>query len=81
MVSHGKSYPTVLDKMMQDQDSERSARVPQAFLKMKKFDLAALQRAVSEKSQIVAKNRLQRTALKGALGGSLQHASPNEEGP
>lgn len=37
--------PTVMDKMMQDQDSERSARVTRAFLKMKKFDLAELQRA------------------------------------
>ena len=49
MVSHGKSYPTILDKMLQDQDSERSARVTQAFLKMKKFDLAALQRAYDGK--------------------------------
>lgn len=41
--------PTVMDKMMQDQDPERLARVTQAFLKMKKFDLAALQRAYDGK--------------------------------
>jgi hypothetical protein len=34
-----------MDKMMQDQDPDRLARVTHAFLKMKKFDLAALQRA------------------------------------
>jgi len=34
-----------MDKMMRDQDPERVARVTKAFLKMKKFDLAALQRA------------------------------------
>ena len=37
--------PTMMDKMMQDRDPERSARVTRAFLKMKKFDLAELQRA------------------------------------
>jgi predicted 3-demethylubiquinone-9 3-methyltransferase (glyoxalase superfamily) len=41
--------PTLMDKMMQDQDSERLARVTQAFLQMKKFDLAALQRAYDGK--------------------------------
>lgn len=41
--------PTVMDKMMQDQDPERLARVTQAFLKMKKFDLAVLQRAYDGK--------------------------------
>jgi predicted 3-demethylubiquinone-9 3-methyltransferase (glyoxalase superfamily) len=41
--------PTVMDKMMQDQDPERVARVTQAFLKMKKFDIAALQRAFDGK--------------------------------
>ena len=39
--------PTVMDKMMQD--PERLARVTQAFLKMKKFDLAALQSAYDGK--------------------------------
>ena len=37
--------PTDMDQMMQDQDPERAARVTRAFLKMKKFDLAALRRA------------------------------------
>ena len=41
--------PTAMDKMMQDQSPERLARVTQAFLKMKKFDLAALQRAYDGK--------------------------------
>ena len=41
--------PTAMDKMMEDPDSERSARVTQAFLKMKKFDLAELQRAYEGK--------------------------------
>jgi predicted 3-demethylubiquinone-9 3-methyltransferase (glyoxalase superfamily) len=41
--------PTVMDKMLQDQDPERLARVTQTFLKMKKFDLAALQRAYDGK--------------------------------
>ena len=41
--------PAGLDKMMQDQDPERVHRVTQAFLKMKKFDLAALQRAYDGK--------------------------------
>ena len=37
--------PTAMDEMMQDPDAERVDRVTQAFLKMKKFDLAVLQRA------------------------------------
>ena len=37
--------PAAMDKMMRDQDPGRSARVTEAFLKMKKFDLAVLQRA------------------------------------
>lgn len=37
--------PTVMDDMLASEDSEKVARVTQAFLKMKKFDLAALQRA------------------------------------
>jgi predicted 3-demethylubiquinone-9 3-methyltransferase (glyoxalase superfamily) len=37
--------PTAMDSMMQDQDPVRLARITQAFLKMKKFDLAELQRA------------------------------------
>jgi predicted 3-demethylubiquinone-9 3-methyltransferase (glyoxalase superfamily) len=41
--------PAIMDKMMQNQDSERLARVTQAFLKMKKFDLSVLQRAYDGK--------------------------------
>ncbi len=41
--------PTIMDTMMRDQDSVRLRRVTQAFLKMKKFDLAALQRAYDGK--------------------------------
>ncbi len=41
--------PTVMDKMMQDHDPERLARVTQTFLNMKKFDLAELQRAYDGK--------------------------------
>lgn len=36
---------TALDRMMNDKDTERIDRVTQAFLKMKKFDLAELERA------------------------------------
>ncbi len=36
--------PTAMDKMMRDKNEKRVARVTEAFLKMKKFDLAALQR-------------------------------------
>jgi predicted 3-demethylubiquinone-9 3-methyltransferase (glyoxalase superfamily) len=39
--------PESMDKMMTDNDSARVARVTQAFLKMKKFDLAELERAYS----------------------------------
>ena len=41
--------PANMDQMMQDQDPERTARVTQAFLKMKKFDIAELQRAYDGK--------------------------------
>jgi predicted 3-demethylubiquinone-9 3-methyltransferase (glyoxalase superfamily) len=37
--------PTAMETMMQDRDPVRLARVTKAFLQMKKFDLAALQRA------------------------------------
>ena len=37
--------PVVMDEMMKTKDPKRLARVTQAFLKMKKFDIAALQRA------------------------------------
>ena len=37
--------PTAMESMMRDADPPRLARVTEAFLQMKKFDLAALQRA------------------------------------
>lgn len=37
--------PSVLNKMMESKDKGRVARVTQAFLKMKKFDIAALEKA------------------------------------
>ena len=37
--------PTVLNDMLSGSDKEQIARVTQAFLKMKKFDIAALKRA------------------------------------
>jgi predicted 3-demethylubiquinone-9 3-methyltransferase (glyoxalase superfamily) len=37
--------PTVLGDMLKDEDGQKVARVTEAFLKMKKFDIAALRRA------------------------------------
>ncbi|MFC4872357.1 VOC family protein [Negadavirga shengliensis] len=37
--------PVAMDEMMNDTDSDRVARVTQAFLKIKKFDLAELEKA------------------------------------
>jgi len=39
--------PTVLAEMNRDKDKQKVARVTQAFLKMKKFDLEALKKAYS----------------------------------
>jgi predicted 3-demethylubiquinone-9 3-methyltransferase (glyoxalase superfamily) len=41
--------PAVMEEMLQSKDPEQVARVIQAFLKMKKFDIAALQRAYEGK--------------------------------
>ncbi|MDV6345550.1 VOC family protein [Nitrosomonas sp. Is37] len=41
--------PTVMDEMMQSKDPVKLTCVTQAFLKMKKFDIAALQRAYDGK--------------------------------
>ena len=41
--------PTILNELLSGTDGERTARVTQAFLKMKKFDIAALQRAYEGK--------------------------------
>jgi predicted 3-demethylubiquinone-9 3-methyltransferase (glyoxalase superfamily) len=37
--------PTVMDKLMRDKDEKKVARVTEAFLKMKKFDIGALKKA------------------------------------
>ncbi len=37
--------PTIMSEMLASSDNDRMARVTQAFLKMKKFDIAALKRA------------------------------------
>jgi predicted 3-demethylubiquinone-9 3-methyltransferase (glyoxalase superfamily) len=37
--------PTAMDTMMKEKDSRKLARVTEAFLKMKKFDIATLKRA------------------------------------
>jgi predicted 3-demethylubiquinone-9 3-methyltransferase (glyoxalase superfamily) len=37
--------PTIMDEMMQSGTEEQIARLTQAFLPMKKFDIAALQKA------------------------------------
>ena len=41
--------PTILGEMMSDKDEKKRARVVQAFLQMKKFDIAALKRAYEGK--------------------------------
>ncbi len=41
--------PAALPKMLRDKDVRKAARVTEAFLKMKKFDLAALKRAYAGK--------------------------------
>ncbi len=40
--------PTVMDAMMADKDKKKLARVTEAFLKMKKFDLATLEKAAKQ---------------------------------
>jgi predicted 3-demethylubiquinone-9 3-methyltransferase (glyoxalase superfamily) len=40
--------PTVMDQMLQDNNQTRLARVTQAFLKMKKFDIAKLKEAYDQ---------------------------------
>jgi hypothetical protein len=37
-----------MDEMLSGKDQKKLARVTQAFLKMKKFDIAALRRAYEE---------------------------------
>lgn len=40
--------PTAMDEMMSSKDEQKMARVTEAFLKMKKFDIAELQKAAKE---------------------------------
>jgi len=37
--------PNAMDEMMKDKDEKRLARVTEAFLKMKKFDIETLKKA------------------------------------
>jgi hypothetical protein len=37
--------PTIMSEMMKDRNPEKMAKVTEAFLKMKKFDIAELVRA------------------------------------
>ena len=46
--------PTILGKMLGDSDSQKVERVTEAFLKMKKFDIAKLEEAYEETSKSVA---------------------------
>ena len=41
--------PSVLDQMLRDEDEAKVERVTNTFLQMKKFDIAALERAYSSK--------------------------------
>jgi len=41
--------PTAMEEMMKDKDQQKLSRVTEAFLKMKKFDIAALKRAYQGK--------------------------------
>ncbi|HYS57280.1 MAG TPA: VOC family protein [Burkholderiales bacterium] len=41
--------PTILGKLMQDKDAEKSKRVMQAMLQMTKIDIAGLQRAYGQR--------------------------------
>ncbi len=40
--------PTIVDEMMTEKDPEKMARITEAFLKMKKFDIAELKRAYEQ---------------------------------
>jgi predicted 3-demethylubiquinone-9 3-methyltransferase (glyoxalase superfamily) len=42
--------PNAMDEMLESGDKKKVARVTEAFLKMKKFDIAALERAYEGKA-------------------------------
>jgi predicted 3-demethylubiquinone-9 3-methyltransferase (glyoxalase superfamily) len=46
--------PTVMDEMMNDKDETKLARVTEAFLKMKKFDIAKLKEVYGQKGRSAA---------------------------
>lgn len=46
--------PTLMNEMFQEQDSKKIAQVTQAFLKMKKFDIAKLKEAYEQKDTSAA---------------------------
>jgi predicted 3-demethylubiquinone-9 3-methyltransferase (glyoxalase superfamily) len=45
--------PAVMEQMLQDEDQKKLERVTQAFLKMKKFDIAKLEEAYAERRSAV----------------------------
>jgi predicted 3-demethylubiquinone-9 3-methyltransferase (glyoxalase superfamily) len=45
--------PAVMEQMLQDEDRKKLERVTQAFLKMKKFDIAKLEEAYAERRSAV----------------------------
>ncbi len=45
----GKWREDIKDEMMKDKDKKKLARVTEAFLKMKKFDIKALKKAYEGK--------------------------------
>jgi predicted 3-demethylubiquinone-9 3-methyltransferase (glyoxalase superfamily)/uncharacterized protein YdhG (YjbR/CyaY superfamily) len=47
--------PVVLDTMLQDKDAKKVARVTEAFLKMKKFDIETLKKAYAGNEKTIAK--------------------------
>jgi predicted 3-demethylubiquinone-9 3-methyltransferase (glyoxalase superfamily) len=47
-------YPTVLEKMLSDRDEKKVARVVQAFLKMKRFNIAKLREVYERKDESAA---------------------------
>ncbi len=46
--------PTVMDEMLRDKDEKKLARVTEAFLKMKKFDIAKLKEAYGQEGRPAA---------------------------
>jgi predicted 3-demethylubiquinone-9 3-methyltransferase (glyoxalase superfamily) len=48
--------PAILDEMLGDRDRNRSARVTEAFLKMKKFDIGQLENAYRGKPYVTEQN-------------------------